>query len=245
MFFFYTRHHRCHCLIYAAVSTWWVILDGGVICISCLIYWSLFLVVKFPICLFLFSSVFCDSFLLIWFVHDNCLLFHRSEIDHLVELMHSRSVDTAVGEEGKKTEVVPLESMLPLNQKEEYPRTPAVENGIKIHPVSTSHATSSVWWQFSSYLSLMYICVSLYVMDVELKPYHDLFDMYNHILCIGFCWRCCFTRTTSKSLHWKQAFQGIPINVKHAKSYWGGFNFTKRPPFCSKIPYYVSCAKGY
>lgn len=58
--------------------------------------------------------------------------------------MHSRSVDTAVGEEGNKTEAVPLESMLPLNQKEEYPCTPAVENGIKIHPFSTSHATSSV-----------------------------------------------------------------------------------------------------
>lgn len=70
--------------------------------------------------------------------------FTRSEIDHLVELMHSRSVDTAVREEGNKTEAVPLESMLPLNQKEEYPRTPAVENGIKIHPFSTSHATSSV-----------------------------------------------------------------------------------------------------
>lgn len=58
--------------------------------------------------------------------------------------MRSRSVDTDVGEEGKTTEVVPLESTLPLNQKEEYPQTLALENGIENHPVSTPHATSSV-----------------------------------------------------------------------------------------------------
>ncbi|CAJ2673569.1 unnamed protein product [Trifolium pratense] len=69
--------------------------------------------------------------------------FTRSEIDHLVELMHSRSVDTAAREEGKRTEVVPLESVLPRNQKEEYPQTPALENGIENH-VSTPHSTFSI-----------------------------------------------------------------------------------------------------
>ncbi|XP_045816724.1 nuclear pore complex protein NUP1 isoform X3 [Trifolium pratense] len=70
--------------------------------------------------------------------------FTRSEIDHLVELMHSRSVDTAAREEGKRTEVVPLESVLPRNQKEEYPQTPALENGIENHVVSTPHSTFSI-----------------------------------------------------------------------------------------------------
>ncbi|CAK8570492.1 unnamed protein product [Lathyrus sativus] len=70
--------------------------------------------------------------------------FTRSETDHLIELMRSRSVDTAVGEEGKMTEVVPLESMLHCNQKEEHPQTPALENRIENHLVSPPHATSSI-----------------------------------------------------------------------------------------------------
>nr|XP_027189839.1 nuclear pore complex protein NUP1-like isoform X3 [Cicer arietinum] len=70
--------------------------------------------------------------------------FTRSEIDHLTELMHSRSVDFPIGEEGKRTEVVPSESMLPRNQREEYPQTPAVENGIGKHLISTPHAISSI-----------------------------------------------------------------------------------------------------
>ncbi|CAI8601997.1 unnamed protein product [Vicia faba] len=69
--------------------------------------------------------------------------FTRSETDHLIELMRSRSVDTSVGEEGKKREVVPLES-LHRNQKEEYPQTPALENRIENQLVSTPHTTSSI-----------------------------------------------------------------------------------------------------
>ncbi|XP_058724373.1 nuclear pore complex protein NUP1-like isoform X2 [Vicia villosa] len=71
-------------------------------------------------------------------------IFTRSETDHLIELMRSRSVDTAVGEEGKMTEVVPLESMLHHNQKEEHPQTPALENRIENHLDSTPHVTSSI-----------------------------------------------------------------------------------------------------
>ncbi|CAL5206779.1 unnamed protein product [Lathyrus oleraceus] len=70
--------------------------------------------------------------------------FTRSETDHLIELMRSRSVDTTVGEEGKMAEVVPLESMLHHNQKEEHPQTPALENRIENHLLSTPHATSSI-----------------------------------------------------------------------------------------------------
>lgn len=69
--------------------------------------------------------------------------------------MRSRSADSAVGEEGKMTEVVPLESMLHHNQKEEHPQTPALENRIENQLVSTPHVTSSVW-QFSSYLPISY-----------------------------------------------------------------------------------------
>lgn len=91
-------------------------------------------------------------------VRDKFLLFHRSEIDHLTELMRSRTVDSSIGEEGKRTEVVPQSnSIMPCDQKEEYLKTPALENGIENHlVVSTPYVTSSVW-QFASYLSFIYM----------------------------------------------------------------------------------------
>lgn len=67
-------------------------------------------------------------------------LFHRSEIEHLTELMHSRTVDSTVGE-GKSTEVVPSDPILPHEQKEEYPKTPALETLNENHIVSTPHVT--------------------------------------------------------------------------------------------------------
>ncbi|RDX64251.1 Nuclear pore complex protein NUP1, partial [Mucuna pruriens] len=67
--------------------------------------------------------------------------FTRSEIEHLTELMRSRTVDSSVGEEGKCTEVVPSDPILPCKQKEEYPQTPALENRIGNHLVSTPYVT--------------------------------------------------------------------------------------------------------
>ncbi|TKY51774.1 Nuclear pore complex protein NUP1 [Spatholobus suberectus] len=68
--------------------------------------------------------------------------FTRSEIDHLTALMRSRTVDAPVREEEKGTEMVPSEPMLPSGQKE-YPKTPALENGIGNSLVVTPHVTST------------------------------------------------------------------------------------------------------
>ncbi|XP_022640341.1 nuclear pore complex protein NUP1 isoform X2 [Vigna radiata var. radiata] len=54
--------------------------------------------------------------------------FTRSEIEHLTELMRSRTVGSSVEEERKSTEVIPSDPILPRGQREEYPKTPAVEN---------------------------------------------------------------------------------------------------------------------
>ncbi|KAL2326636.1 hypothetical protein Fmac_025694 [Flemingia macrophylla] len=67
--------------------------------------------------------------------------FTRSEIEHLTELMRSRTVDSLVGEEGKSTEVVLSAPILPREQKEAYPVSPALENQIENHVVSTPHIT--------------------------------------------------------------------------------------------------------
>ncbi|RDX93914.1 Nuclear pore complex protein NUP1, partial [Mucuna pruriens] len=64
-----------------------------------------------------------------------------SEIDHLTELMRSRTVDAPVREEEKGTEIVLSEPMLPTGQKE-YPKIPALENGIENGLVVTPHVTS-------------------------------------------------------------------------------------------------------
>ncbi|XP_047177152.1 nuclear pore complex protein NUP1 isoform X2 [Vigna umbellata] len=54
--------------------------------------------------------------------------FTRSEIEHLTELMRSRTVSSSVEEERKNTEVITSDPILPFSQREEYPKTPAVEN---------------------------------------------------------------------------------------------------------------------
>ncbi|XP_020222217.1 nuclear pore complex protein NUP1 isoform X1 [Cajanus cajan] len=65
--------------------------------------------------------------------------FTRSEIDHLTALMHSRTVNTPVGEEEKGTEMIPSEPMLPSGQIQ-YPKAPAqnlIENGLVVTPLVT------------------------------------------------------------------------------------------------------------
>lgn len=47
----------------------------------------------------------------------------------MTALIWSRTVDAPTREEEERTEVVALEPMLPCEPKEEYPKTPALENG--------------------------------------------------------------------------------------------------------------------
>jgi len=70
--------------------------------------------------------------------------YNRSEIDHLTALMQSRTVDAAVRGEEKWSEMAPSEPILPSGQKEEYPKTPTIENGIENHLALTQPVTSSV-----------------------------------------------------------------------------------------------------
>lgn len=74
---------------------------------------------------------------------DKSLLFHRSEIEHLTELMRSRTVGSSVAEEGMSTEVVPSDPVFPCEQKGEYPKTPGPENGIENQLVSTPYVTKT------------------------------------------------------------------------------------------------------
>lgn len=84
-------------------------------------------------------------YLILYSVSDDCILFRRSERDQLTALMRSRTVGEPVREEEKKTEMVPSEPFLPFREKEEYPKTPALENGIENHLVKTPDIfTSSV-----------------------------------------------------------------------------------------------------
>ncbi|XP_019461149.1 PREDICTED: nuclear pore complex protein NUP1-like isoform X3 [Lupinus angustifolius] len=70
--------------------------------------------------------------------------FTRSEIDHLTALMRSRTVDTPIREEEKRTEVVPSKPMLFSERKDEDPKTPIVENRIEDRLPLTPYVTSSV-----------------------------------------------------------------------------------------------------
>ncbi|KAH1034944.1 hypothetical protein GLYMA_20G070600v4 [Glycine max] len=70
--------------------------------------------------------------------------FTRSEIEHLTELMRSRTVGSSVVEEGTSTEVVPSDPILPREQKEEYPKTPDPENAIENQLVSTPYVTKAI-----------------------------------------------------------------------------------------------------
>ncbi|KAG4982997.1 hypothetical protein JHK87_027746 [Glycine soja] len=69
--------------------------------------------------------------------------FTRSEIEHLTELMRSRTVGSSVAEEGMSTEVVPSDPVFPCEQKGEYPKTPGPENGIENQLVSTPYVTKT------------------------------------------------------------------------------------------------------
>ncbi|KAE9621169.1 hypothetical protein Lalb_Chr01g0010681 [Lupinus albus] len=69
--------------------------------------------------------------------------FTRKEVDHLTALMHSRTVDSALREEVKGTEVVPSDPVLPHDQKNECLKTPALENGIQNRVVSNPYVTTS------------------------------------------------------------------------------------------------------
>ncbi|KAI9118740.1 hypothetical protein K1719_010185 [Acacia pycnantha] len=70
--------------------------------------------------------------------------FTRSEIDHLTALLHSKTVDSPITEEEKRTEVVTSDLILSHEQKEGYPNSSALKNGIENHLVSTPFVTSSV-----------------------------------------------------------------------------------------------------
>ncbi|XP_054786148.1 nuclear pore complex protein NUP1 [Prosopis cineraria] len=70
--------------------------------------------------------------------------FTRSEIDHLTALLRSKTLDLPVTNEEKRTEVVTSDLILSREQKEEYPNSPAVKNGIENRLVSTPFVTSSV-----------------------------------------------------------------------------------------------------
>ncbi|KAI4351237.1 hypothetical protein L6164_005614 [Bauhinia variegata] len=68
--------------------------------------------------------------------------FTRSEVDRLTALLHSKTVDSPVRVQ-KRTEGVPSELISSHEQKEEFPKTPALENGVESHLVSTSVFNSS------------------------------------------------------------------------------------------------------
>ncbi|KAK4284009.1 hypothetical protein QN277_000900 [Acacia crassicarpa] len=70
--------------------------------------------------------------------------FTRSEIDHLTALLHSKTLESPVTEEEKRTEVVTSDLILSHEQKEGYPNSPALKNGIENRLVSTPFVTSSV-----------------------------------------------------------------------------------------------------
>ncbi|XP_019413388.1 PREDICTED: nuclear pore complex protein NUP1-like isoform X2 [Lupinus angustifolius] len=69
--------------------------------------------------------------------------FTREEVNHLTALMHSRTLDSALREEGRRTEVVPSDPMLPPDQKNECLKTPALENGIQNRVGSNPYVTTS------------------------------------------------------------------------------------------------------
>lgn len=83
-------------------------------------------------------SLFIDS------VCDKCLLFYRSEIDHLTALLQSKTVDSPVTGEEKRMELVTSEQVLSHELKAEYPNSSALQNGIENRLVSTPFVSSRV-----------------------------------------------------------------------------------------------------
>lgn len=78
--------------------------------------------------------------------------FTRSEIDRLTALLHSRTLDINIGDEQKKSEVIPSEPVVSIVRREEVSnvrreelsKAQALENGIGSHFISTPVVSSSV-----------------------------------------------------------------------------------------------------
>lgn len=68
----------------------------------------------------------------------------RSEIDRLTALLHSRTVDTSIVNQEKRSEVIPLKSFMSLDRHDTLSKIPAQTNGIQSHLVSTPAVSSSV-----------------------------------------------------------------------------------------------------
>ncbi|CAL0333462.1 unnamed protein product [Lupinus luteus] len=70
--------------------------------------------------------------------------FTSEEINHLTALMHSRTADSAVREEGKRAEVVlPSDPVLHTNLKNDYSEMPEPENGIQNRVLSHPYVTTN------------------------------------------------------------------------------------------------------
>lgn len=63
--------------------------------------------------------------------------FSRSEIDRLTALLRSKTSDIHVGDEEKKSEVIPPKPVVSFDRGEEFPRALALENGSKSCLIST------------------------------------------------------------------------------------------------------------
>ncbi|KAL0008191.1 hypothetical protein SO802_009693 [Lithocarpus litseifolius] len=70
--------------------------------------------------------------------------FTRSEIDRLTALLHARTLDINIGDEEKKSEVIPSELVGSNVGREELSKAQALENGIGSHLISTPVINSSV-----------------------------------------------------------------------------------------------------
>ncbi|XP_050281204.1 nuclear pore complex protein NUP1 [Quercus robur] len=70
--------------------------------------------------------------------------FTRSEIDRLTALLHARTLDINIGDEEKKSEVIPSEPVGSNVGREELSKAQALENGIGSHLISTPVINSSV-----------------------------------------------------------------------------------------------------
>lgn len=99
-----------------------------------------------------------------YFDADVIQLLCRSEIDRLTALLHSRTLDINIGDEQKKSEVIPSEPVVSIVRREEVSnvrreelsKAQALENGIGSHFISTPVVSSSVG-KISSILFMVYI----------------------------------------------------------------------------------------
>ncbi|KAF3434398.1 hypothetical protein FNV43_RR25501 [Rhamnella rubrinervis] len=70
--------------------------------------------------------------------------YSKSEIDHLTALLHSRTVDTLIVNQEKRSEIIPLKSFMSHDRQDTLTKIPAQTNGIESHLVSTPAVGSSV-----------------------------------------------------------------------------------------------------